>query len=511
MSIIKALSGVIGAVLLSACSVMPAAFERAEIQETAVQDLALVAASQDPLDDILTLEGAMARAIKYNLENRLQLMRTSLAGRNFEMVKMDMLPLLNASAGHTSRNNYDASRSYNVTQGTETTDYTTSSERKHSTFDARLVWSVLDFGVSYLAAKQEGYRFLVDDLTRKKTIITLLEQVRTQFWRAATMQKIRRELENLLVDAERTFTNLQKVRADALSPRRQVLEDIRTLAEIVQQLEKMHQIADLATIELGALINEPFDKPVSVLAPAQLPMVPDFKMDLEKMELIALMNSTDYVSEMYNVKIDQMESRKALLRLLPGLEFSYGFNYDNNRYLYNNSWTEAGVRVSYNVFQLLAADEIMAHNDAREQVALNRRLMTNVATLTKTHLSWQNYQNARKRYERSEYIGDIDAQIADLTGMARASKKVSGVEKIKTDARAMRSLMGRMQSYVDVQSSYGSFLMTLGVNPVPKNYQQLDLKQLSEAMHSFSIGVDSEALQKLTLNSPGEPVADSTL
>ena len=501
------LGSLIATLAISACSVMPEPFSVDEIHTITAEDRALINAAQKPLANLLSLEEAMARAVKYNLENRMEIMRTALAHRNFDMVKMDMLPLLTAQAGITDRANWDASRSYNVSTGSETDEYTTSSEKDNITADGRLVWNVLDFGVSYLQAKQEGYRYITGDLERRQTIAKLLDQVRSKFWRAAAMQKIQTELSSLQVEVERTLENLKQVRRESLRPPRQVLEDIRALAEIGQQLEEMRQTADLAIIELGALINEPFDTPLTLFVSADLPDIPDIPGDFENMELIALTNSTEYITEMYNAKIDQLESRKALLRLLPGLEFSYSMNYNTNRYLYNKSWTEAGAKVSYDIFRLLAAEEVTAHNDAREGMALNRRLMTNVAIVTKIHLAWQDFQNARQRYGLSEFIGQIDAEISDLTDRAKTNKKVSGVEKIKTDARAMRSLMGRMQAYVDAQSYYGSFLLSLGLNPVPDTYQDMTLEELTAFLKGFYERVDSGDIDVLSHQPHSEDLA----
>lgn len=497
LSKLRALAGVSAVFVLSACSVTPDFMDMPEITQNAKEDTALLAHAQQPIQGVLTLEEAMARAIKYNLENRMELMRAAMAQRNFEMVKMDMLPLLTLSANNSVRNNFDLSRSYNVTQGTETNDYTTSSEKRHFQADGRLVWNVLDFGASYLTAKQEGYRYIVGDLNRNNTILKVLEQVRSQFWRAATMQKISEKLDEVLADAEGALQRLKAIRKDALRPPRQVLEDIRALAEIVQQLEEMKQTAELSKIELAKLINEPFGTSFKLFVPDNLPHIPSLDLSINDLELLALSNSAEYISEMYNVKIDQLESRKALVRLLPGLEFSYNHNYDTNRYLKNRTWEEVGLRVSYDIFRLLAADEVMDHNEAREHLATNRRLMSNMATVAKLHLAWQQYQDAMKRYELSEFIGEIDDEISALTNVQRSSKTMSGLEQIRTEARTMRSLMARMLAYVEAQSNYGAFLTSLGINPVPSNYQQLALEDLSRGLKTYSIGIKGDKVAEL--------------
>lgn len=464
---------------LAGCEVLPDAYLRNDIQTAAKYDQGLILASQEALTGPISLSEAMARAVKYNLENRMELMRTAVASRNFELVKMDMMPVLAANAGLSNRSNYDASRSYNVTDGTDSYSYSTSNEHTQKTIDGRFVWNILDFGVSYMQAKQESDRHLISELGRKKIMLTLLEQVRTRFWMAATLQQVSGELNALLGRTKTSLEKLKKIREEKLRAPLDALQEIRILVEIVQQLEEMQQTISLAEIDLASLINVPPGSSLVLAMEDKAPVLEAPNLDIVAMEILALSNSSDYVGELYNARIDQLESRKALVRLLPGLEFSYGLNYDSNRYLYSNTWGEAGLKLSFNIFRLLALDKIQDHNEARENLALSRRLTTNMAIVTKLHLAWQKYQNAIKRYELANYLGDVDAEIANLTANARSNKAGSGTEQIKNDARAMRSKMGRLQTYADAQGTYGTFLFSLGLNPVPKNYQSLSVASLS--------------------------------
>ena len=60
---------------------------------------------QEPVRAPLTLEEAAARAIKYNLDYRLQLMESALQQGVLEVSQFDMLPRLTASAGYVTRDN----------------------------------------------------------------------------------------------------------------------------------------------------------------------------------------------------------------------------------------------------------------------------------------------------------------------------------------------------------------------------------------------------------------------
>jgi multidrug efflux system outer membrane protein len=92
-------------VCLGGCAFVPHPLTDAERAAEANSDLADVFAPQEPLTHALTLEEAFARAIAYNLDERVKLMERSVAERDFEISKFDMLPKVIATAGASTRDN----------------------------------------------------------------------------------------------------------------------------------------------------------------------------------------------------------------------------------------------------------------------------------------------------------------------------------------------------------------------------------------------------------------------
>jgi outer membrane protein TolC len=91
---------------LSGCaSLTPQPLTRDEITTTSANDQQQARKDVEPLQGPLTLEEAIARAIKYNLDRRTRLMQETLAQGQFDVGKYDMLPKLMASAGYRERNN----------------------------------------------------------------------------------------------------------------------------------------------------------------------------------------------------------------------------------------------------------------------------------------------------------------------------------------------------------------------------------------------------------------------
>ncbi len=472
----------IAALLLAGCSVTPEPIHRQEVISTIEEDRGLIYASQESLDGPIDLAETMARALKYNLDHRVQLVQEALSSRSFDLVKLDMLPLLSASVSRVERDNVNASRSLSILTGRESLEPSTSQDQKRSLADMRFAWNILDFGISYLQAKQESDRFLITRMGRRDVMVKLLQQARTTFWRAAAMQQVAFDLDATLKRSREALDALRKVRDEQLRTPISTLQDLRTMVEIVQQLEQMQQSVNQARVELALLINEPPSSKLLLDLPETLPQLPMELPDLDEMELAALANSATYVGELYNARIDQIESRKAMLRLLPGLEFGYTFNYDSNSYLVNNQWREASLRLTGNLLRLTAWQRTQLHNEARDHLAMARRLAMNMTVVTKLHLAWQEYRNSISRLERARELDQVDRDIRLLTEQSVASNASSGIEEIQSQARALRSAMAGLLAYADAQDAFGKMVVSLAINPGPDNYQQLGVDQLTRLL-----------------------------
>ncbi len=497
--------------ILSGCAVQPEPVDQKEILDFVNFDEKHIYASQEPLTGTLTLNEAMARALKYNLQNRVKRMEQAVASQSLELAKLDMLPSLGFSAGYFDRNNYNAASSYSVLTGEQSLEPSTSQDKEHFVSDIRLTWNILDFGVSYLQAKQDADQLLISERTRKNVMLNLLQQVRKAYWRTAAMQKLNNSIDRILLRVDNSLEDLKKIRQQNLKSPLTTLYDIRVLVETKQQLEQIKEMVSIGKIELATLINSPPGSDFQLEIKNSFTALPDISSDINSLELTALLNSSLYINEIYNVRIDQLESRKALMRLLPGIEFSYGGYHDNNSFLWNNQWKEAGVRLTGDLMKIFSYNDIKEYGEISEQVAVSRRLAMNMAVVAKLHLSWQAYKNALSRQEHTKYLSEIDNEISIITKTAQSNYVGNGVEVIQNEFRAFRSEMSDFLAYADSQDAFGVFLVSLGLNPIPDNYQKLSISELSQLISDKYAVWESGQLPLQNRKQLLEEQADSSL
>ncbi|MEY4767936.1 MAG: hypothetical protein RL637_575 [Pseudomonadota bacterium] len=468
--------------LISGCGVKPKPLSIEEIADSALTDIHAIYQSQENLTQNLTLSEAMARALKYNLDNRVKLMEQAVAHKSVEMAQMDMLPMVGISAGYLDRSNVDASQSRGVPDGNISLRHSTAQDLRRQNADIRFTWNILDFGVSYVQAKQNADRYLISQKTRQKVMLKLLQQVRSAYWRALIMQNMAKEVETIFAKVNTTLNDLKAVREQQLYTPLFALNDIRTLIVTKQELANIRDSINIAHVELASLINVPAGSKFTLEINSDFEKIPPISNNINEMELTALLNSNEYTTELYNTRIDQMESHKALLKMLPGIEFSYSGNYASNSYLWNNLWGEAGVRLAGDLVKLLTIPDTLEYGEISHQLAMSRRLAVNTAVVAGVHLAWQNYNNSVGHLRQASFLNTIDSEIAALTRNAEQNRSSSEVEAIQNEFKALGSKMAHLLSYAKAQDSFGAFLVSLGSNPVPDNYQTLSVVELAKTL-----------------------------
>ena len=90
----------VACLLASGCaSVQPVALSQQDMQAQLQQDSDTMRKDVEPISGPLSLDDAMARALKYNLDRRSKMMEEALAMGQLDVSKFDMLPKIMAQAG----------------------------------------------------------------------------------------------------------------------------------------------------------------------------------------------------------------------------------------------------------------------------------------------------------------------------------------------------------------------------------------------------------------------------
>jgi len=483
-----ACAGVAVSVLSACTTVTVAPIDPPSMKKVNWEDAVAIRKDVEPLNGPLTLEAAVARALKYNLDRRARLMEESIALQQLDLTRLDMLPKLVAQAGYTTRDRERAtfSQTYNPESpygaiGERSPSSSFSQEAKHSTIDLGLSWSLLDIGIGQSTSKQAADRVLIAIEKRRKAMHLLMQDVRTVYWRAVSAQKLRDNVESTIKMAEEALVDARKAEAerlrsplDSLRYQRQLLENLRLLEAIDQELSS-------AQVELASLINMPIGQPIE-LAETDVEVNNDivFSTPIEKLEELALENNADLREQHYNSRTAATEVRKTIVRLFPNVVFNYGIKYDTDSYLVHNNWQEAGFQLSFNLFNLYTGPTQIKLANAGVALADQRRIATQMAVITQLHLARLQLKNATAQFNRADAIYNTDQRITEQIRNRQKAQAQSQLDRVAQEATVILSLLRRYQALAQIHLAENRLIANLGLEPKISSTDELSLTELTK-------------------------------
>lgn len=493
-----ALSGSI-LLALGACTITTEAVSDREMAAQAEEDFRTIFQEQEPLDGPVSLSEAMARALRYNLDRRLKVMEEALAQNQIKVASLDMLPRLAGEAGYVNRSSPPASSSRSVLTGTQSLEPSTSQDQERRTGSLAVAWNILDFGVGYLGARQQANRAWIAAERRRKVIHNIIQDVRDSYFRAVAADRLLARIdpmiertEGALAESEEAARRQLQAPLDALTYQRGLLNALRQLLDIKRDLI-------FAKAQLAALMNLPPGSDFSLVMPApdeqappEMPYTPD------QIERVALQQRPELREEMYQRRVGVDETRRALLRMLPGLEFEYSLNHDNNSFLVENTWRQLSFTASWNLMNIISGPVRIQAAEAVEEVNEARRLALAMAVLTQAHVSFLRYREARARWETAKQMSEVEDAIRDQVETQVASGRTGELEAISRNVNAAIGTLRRDLAYADLQNAAGQILVTMGIDQVPKAVEATDLDSLASAIEAYQAALMSGEAQAVT-------------
>ncbi|MGA2129270.1 MAG: TolC family protein, partial [Xanthobacteraceae bacterium] len=460
---VRALATAVGIVslALTGCTLVPQPLTDADRLAEANRDFAEMFGSEQVLRHPLTLHEAFARALRYNLDGRVKLIEEALAQNDLDLSRYDLLPKAYVNAAYTSRNNVNASSSQAIATGQQSLVPSTSTDLNDRTADLLVSWNLLDFGVSYFAARQQTDRVLIGFEERRKVIQTLFQDVRRAFWRAASAQRLAHRIADAIRAAEAALPAARKVETEGLRSPVDSLRYQKALLDLIRQLESVQALLEISKTELAQLINLPLDQHYTLAVPSDM-RIGGLRMPIRQMEETALLLNPDIRELSYQKRISVDETRKALLRLLPGISFSFDPNYDSNSFLVNHHWTTGAARLGGYLSNLLTTPVVYRRSVNAEHLADLKREAMSMAVLAKLHIAYEQYLFASKAFHRAAQVSEVDQRLYEQIRNRTATDVGGDLERISAQVSAVFSQLQQYQSYAETQAALGRLYAALG-------------------------------------------------
>ncbi len=378
--------------------------------ENLAEDRALWRTRRAELEGPLTPEAAVRLALGHNLELAVLERERAIREEAATGARLAMLPGLQLSGSYSERSRYRASTSQSLFTGRTSLEASYSSEKTTRTWDVSLLWNVLDFGVSYVRARQAEDRLGMLDQQIARARQTLALRVTEAYSRAAVAARVVEESGGLLDSIGRRESVVQAQLADRSVPELRGLTDRERLLMLRMRLEAYGREAREARAELAGLIG--LDTSAAITFPERAflpppPLATSTPDALASLEEEALLRRPELLEKDLEERVSAAETRARTLELLPSPDLFVKRETDRNRFLYYTTWYEAGIRASWDLLRLPGHLSSIREEKRGTELIRTRRLAMAVGILVQTRIAVIGYEESRRRYERAEELAEI--------------------------------------------------------------------------------------------------------
>ena len=469
--------------LLGGCSVMtPEPLNTDELAKMANDDAVSMFQNQEPVTAAITMDEAVARAIKYNLEHRVSMMERAVAENLADLKSWDLMPKLTVSAGYRDRSNDSASSSESLATGRQSLVPSKSSEREGYTGELEMSWNLLDFGLSYYEAKATGNKARAAEERRRRVVADIARQTRAAWVSAASAEKLRDEAAAVLKEASEALAQSREAGARSLVAPVQALRYQRDLLNMVRQLEVLNAELAKSKTELATLMNLAPGTPFRLALPKGESLVPKMPYKLADLETLSMIRRPELREETLMARNAVLETRMSLLKLFPNLSLDGGVSYDSNKYLVNDHWTDVGAKVGWNLFSLFSLPSILKAGELREELAPLRRQALRMTVLSQVHIAWQQRYFAEQAYKRANEMSGLQRAINTQVENAAKSRSETKLEVIRTHVETVLAQRARDLALAEMVNAQNALFQAAGLDTIPNAVADQSVDGLAEAI-----------------------------
>ena len=341
----------------------------------------------------------------------------------------------------------------------------TSSERDVGTSDIALSWHILDFGLSYVRARQAADHVLIAEETKRKVINRILEDVRSAYWKAVSAQRLSKHLRRLNDRVQRALEDSRDLSERSDTSPLTALTYERELIEVQREIHQLLSELTVAKTQLAALMNVEPGTDFSVKVPRH-PEPPRYMgMSADEMVDLALVSRSELREVAYKSRINAKEARVAILEMLPGISADIAPNWNSNEFLFNQYWLAWGAKASWNLLKVFnypaRRDEIEAKDDLLDA----RALAVTMAIMTQVHVSRVRLIHARRKYRVARDFYDVQYRILDQIRTALDAGKVSEQTAIREEMNTLVSRVKLDLAFVELQNAFANTHASIGIDP----------------------------------------------
>lgn len=482
-------------IFLSSCSSTYEFRLKEKRQENLEKDLLALKQNREAIifPTPLSLDDVIKIGLTHNLDMRISRLLVEISDDTALAKKLTMLPTLNMSGELSHRSNYPLREYENLETGDITLSNTVSEEKTRQTLSAVLSWNLLDFGLSYIRARQAAYDLEVKQMEQLRQSQTLALDIAAAYWKSVlaerNLKRIREIEDKVSKYRDRADEMVVQKRMDPI-----VAKDFQKhLASLAITAGGLQAEISGMRIELCRLMG------ISPLSRFELAEDENFKgflkeipaprkLEPEDLELTSLKNRPELFASDLRYEIQREEARAALISMFPGIRFDAGYYYDDNKYLVNNDWTDVGVGLVMNLLDLPSQYMMWKSRDKELTMAEAQRLVLSAGIIAQVHMAIHDYRVKEEQFRLYDDAFTVSEELLKMSAERNQAGSVGFTDTVLT-RRMMETMVAQLErdkSVVELLNAYATLMVTMGLDYDEWDKNVLKLEDGSDMQRDLS-------------------------
>ena len=442
--------------MLAGCSSFAPPLSEAEVAGFTMRLSDRLAEESPPLAGKLTVEAAVQRALRFNHSIVARALEAEWAQARVRVEAGGMLPDILADVERSRRNKPQLSRS------THSDRYSGSSDLATLSSSIALSWSLLDFGLSYVRARQAD-----DEAGRRWEDVGIvaarvIEDTRLSYWQSVALHTLLPRLARLDVEVGKAMGLSRRALADSLLDPRDSIAFQRDLLNLRREINDLFSLVAGADHRLMALIAAP----------------PGTKLELDHRRsttglglphrsaqddvMLALRQRPEIRQHMYDMRITRAEVDAAVLRVLPGLSLGETFNTDSTSFLLSNNWVSWSARLAANLIELVRLPATLDSIEAQQAVDRANALATAATIAMQVHVARARVGVELRAYEDAQEFAQAQKGLLRQTEGAFKAGRIGEQALALDKASALLAEIRAVLAFGDLHAALAAYEVSLG-------------------------------------------------
>jgi hypothetical protein len=239
----------------------------------------------------------------------------------------------------------------------------------------------------------------------------------------------------------------------------------REVIDLQREIRRMETELSGAKAQLAALMNITPGTSFGLVAPAQGRRSLALPGNGQQMIQTALHNRAEIRELMLNQRINETESKAALVELLPGIQAFVGANVDQNSFLTKSNWVGWGARASWNLINIIKYPQKAEVIAAQGRMIDQKALAATMAVMTQVTVSRVKFHHTGKELQVANSHQRVQGQLLNQVRAEAISGKTSDQTVLREQMNQLISGVRADLAYANWQNAYANVYASIGVDP----------------------------------------------